>query len=705
MKLDQSVDQTFIVREVNSLALKSLAIQSQYLYANVYRYWNYAHQLQSIVSTSTRLILYDLDCFTPACVIPLSFEKALNAPFPIPIVDTRLLDQYKSLSLEQSHEKIYDDICKEISDRIVIDLGLSSSQSRFVQCYLQKINLFQSIDFGFQKSIPLIIEANHRFYQYNLSIELLEEVVIKHLPISRLRQITKDHTEYKFILISHYTRLPGINEKIQEQCDNSLFIVDTKSSIFSEIWKQRCDEKFPLYGHQLDKISFFVKRAGQISEIMLPQKVCYEGEKEVTIYGQYKSDGLSTETFPLKFSKVELPFQINDAIFIDSQTNKEQAYLIENRFYQENSVLDVRIRFRFQPGFSPKLEVLDSQNRILKSSLVDRSLSLEVSDSLTFIPSCQISEFRKRKSAEAIQRLIHPDLASQFNRFIACANNIQQSSISTPEIEQTIINLKSAWTNCFRPNNNKFFILVFDKNQDLSPVIHAYNQLETKIKTLNSLVGPSSIPSLKQAYSTFIYILGGGYALTQDIDLDFLFCSETLSRPRKNSIAWDQKILAAAKVACTRHRQELFFKLFRMHTKYRNKHFFETNEYIWGYARLLLWYADIYSFISSKTYQENYTLLLHYCLSLNAKDNRNTSYLKDALISLIYMLTFRERDPQFVNKESQEYLDSKKLCQRLAETPILSRQANLDLPLNHVFENILEGSATQEQVRNMIEID
>lgn len=35
----------------------------------------------------------------------------------------------------------------------------------------------------------------------------------------------------------------------------------------------------------------------------------------------------------------------------------------------------------------------------------------------------------------------------------------------------------------------------------------------------------------------------------------------------------------------------------------------------------------------------------------------------------------------------------------------MAERANLKIPLNQFFEQLLDGSATQEQVSNMIEID
>jgi len=140
---DNSSEQIFIVREANSLVLRSL--QSRYIYANVYRYWSYVEQLQQFTNSDKPLVIYDLDNFTPAQITPLTFENYGNAPYPIPIIDTRSLKQYDALKLSQPYENIYDTICWAIANKIVQDLNLDKNNLLEVANYIKKINLFQNI--------------------------------------------------------------------------------------------------------------------------------------------------------------------------------------------------------------------------------------------------------------------------------------------------------------------------------------------------------------------------------------------------------------------------------------------------------------------------------------------------------------------------------------------------------------------------------
>ena len=117
-----------------------------------------------------------------------------------------------------------------------------------------------------------------------------------------------------------------------------------------------------------------------------------------------------------------------------------------------------------------------------------------------------------------------------------------------------------------------------------------------------------------------------------------------------------------------------------------------------------MWYANPESdCLSLEVFSQHFTEILTHCLTLNV--SRDHNYLRDALISLIYLLTFREIDPHFVEQGSHAHTQSKRLCEKLEQNPIRSRRANIDVSLNQFFEQLLDGSATQEQVSNMIEID
>ena len=704
--IDHRSEHIFIVREANSLVLRSL--QSRYLYANVYHYWNYAQQLETYIASGKPLVIYDLDSFTPAQITPLTFESYSNAPFPIPIIDTRSIKKYDALNLSQSYEEIYNRICSEIASKIANELNFNDQNLAEIITCIKKINIFHNLDLEYASCdfIPLILKVSYKFYRYNLNKEDLEKITYRNLPLSALQEVIRKHPDYNFVLIGGYTRLLDIKKKLQQQYQSDLFIPQ-RTNNFSNIWEQKINNNFALYGQHLDCISFFVKSrsAGEDIRINLPQKICYEGEQEVIIYGQYKKDGKLQEEFSLKTQSVNLPFQINNEPFLDSETRKEQTYKVENQFFDKSPELDVRIRFRVKPGLAPKLEVLDGHQHVLDSSLVDfEQRQLQILETLGFIPMDQILKFRTEKSIKGLEKLSQSGFKDEIESLskVICGN---KGPNFINGVANRIVKFRNVWRDQL-PS-----ILVIPDQHSLTSTLESYKQIDKSSRDIFKQLPPAktSPQNTRQtrlrAYSDLLLILGDSYKLTNDMNLDFLFNQDTLSKPSREIISWEIQLRSAAKVSCSKHRQNLFLSLFESPTRRNETNFYKIDVYIWGHARLLLWYININDDSLIKTYERHFSILVNYCSTLNANLPRDKGYIRDALISLIYILTFREIDPLFIEKDSPSYNQSKFLCKKLKQTPILSRKANLNVPLNDFFEQLLDRSATQELVSNMIEID
>ncbi len=526
---DNSSEQIFIVREANSLVLRSL--QSRYIYANVYRYWSYVEQLQQFTHSDKPLVIYDLDSFTPSQITPLTFQNYGNAPYPIPIIDTRSLKKYDALKLSQSYEKIYNSICLEIANKIVQDLKLDPNNLLEVCNYIKKINLFQNkvIEFSSSEYISLIIEINHRFYSYNLSRTNLEGIIYRHCPIDDLNKVISENQNYHIVLLSSYAKLPSVKRVLEQQFHENLLVLDLSVNNFSKIWQRKLGNNFALYGQQLDRISFFVKREGKEIEISLPDKICYEGEQEATIYGQYLKDGKLEENFPLRTKDVTLPFRINDEPFLDNETGVEQIYKIENQYLDQTPNLDIKIRFRLKPGLMPKLEILDNYDRILDSKLIDRE-ELAISDTLGFISIQAILTFRNNKSQRFINILKTQDIQipitlSDFTRTIneyitdtASQNNID----SLISVTRSFLNLINNYSNIENESNNGLEVYVIDdqdKNQNLENFTKNYEKIDKRINEFLENIKSN----YRDIYKNIFQILGKSFAFSNCLNLDFLY--------------------------------------------------------------------------------------------------------------------------------------------------------------------------------------
>ena len=122
---------------------------------------------------------------------------------------------------------------------------------------------------------------------------------------------------------------------------------------------------------------------------------------------------------------------------------------------------------------------------------------------------------------------------------------------------------------------------------------------------------------------------------------------------------------------------------------------------MWGYARIMLWYLDFSKADSFVSYNAHFKLILQYSLTSEPQ----SAYLQSSLISLIYLLTFREINQDFCVKDSSEYTLSKELCDRLRYKPVYAKQISQDKSLNEIFEEFLEGTAGSSQVEAILEAD
>ena len=710
---DQRDEQIFIVREANSLKMRSFDVP-QYLYANVYRYWSYASQLTALTNSSKPLVIYDLNSFTPAQIIPFTFEEALNAPYHIPIIDTRSMNKYDSLKLSQSYEDIYNNICDDLADKIVSDLdietGIELENITAVFCYIQKINLFQKIIPQCSGDrIPLIIEIANTFYFYNLNLKELEEIVYQNLPITELRNIiAKNSDSYNFALVSSVIQSPKLKQHLRQQFSTrALLVVDTSQNIFNQIWQEKINQNFPLYGQHLDSISFFVARDKETMEISVPSNTCYEGEQEKIQYAFYLKNEKEEQEFTLRSKSVNLQFKVNGEPFVSNETDIEQSYVIENQYSQEtaNNDVKIKIRFRTKPGIIPKLEVLDNQNRVLHSKLIDyEQPAIESSRTSGFLPMEQIFQSRIEKSDRGLGTMLDIEYISELKKFAISIESMSQIVLSKETIAKGVSSFRAKWKNKISP----IFILPSNQNE-LKDILQLYKSIASSSKN----IFPKLIPKknddgsikilINKSYSDLILITSDSYAMTQLSNLDFLHGTDILSR--KEVKQWDERLRSAAKTACTQTWQISYLNLFHKYAQHRDTVFYKNDVYIWGYARILIWYVDFNDPLVTNICKQHFGILINYCHSLEANIPKNISYLRDALITLIYLLTFRESDPEFVKKDSQLYNEAKMLCQKLYFHPIKSTKANIEFPLNSFFDQLLDGNVTQEQVRNMIEID
>lgn len=712
---DHSEEIIFIVRPSNFLGLNSL--QASYLFSHVFDYWNFVDQVSTFPNMTKPLVIYNFDNFTPSQIIPLTFKSHPLTNYSIPLIDTRNLSDYDSLKLTFSYEEKYERILNKVAQIILKQLSLDLIFKNELTNYLKKINLFKIINSQQDNNttfFPLIICVDNNFYHYYLNGEEFTNIISQEFLCDELYNIIDENQDkYNCLIISSYDL---------ERINNHLFstarvVKPNKFEQFKKVWLKARNQDFPLYGQYLDKISFFVggKEKNQDIEIKLPEKICYQGQKEEKIYGEYfsQSQGEYRQEFKMLTPSVYLPFTINDERLIDGETHKKMMYKIENQFYDENAdnTLEIKICFILQPGKTPKLEVVDQDNRVLISCLESAPSTF---DNIGYISPQNIYESRQNLSKNGQENLSQNYLEIEqnllkFNEKLAQITSLSYSSYNWIDSCRNIRSLR------MKINTTLPTILDItskENNQEhIKSILRIYKNLqEDEINTLliklNKQI-PNNINGEKKSWVNNLYIdillfLGKSYGLTENMSLEYLFNSDRITRQYVKS--FKENLHNLARLACNIQRQKYYFNLFFSHSKKEKKPFYQIEAYLWGYARILIWYLNYEEAGEWLDYQKHFTQIINYILTLNWANNQHKSSLRNALISLIYLLTFRDKNDSFVVKDSNDYNLAKQLVKKLENEKIASNLVGTkdNITLNELFSKLLDGSANNDSIDRII---
>jgi len=744
---DHTEKYLYIVREVNSLILRSL--QAEYLYANVFHYWNSVYSQLPIVMDKP-IVIYDFSSFTPEQITPFTLESHRHFDHPIPIIDTRDIKAYDSLKLPAvKYEMIYDNTCLDLAGKILKSLNLNPNYRVELSHYLKKMNVYDLFKkFPEREELPLILLIDNFYYTYTLSTQELSDLTLRNLPIDELRETTCQHQDFQYICLGHYTALAKVREYLSDQTESHVLVASTdlKNQSFQEIWRQRQKLDFPLYGQHLDRITFFVKRSGETTDISLPQRICYDGEDEITIYGQYHDiNGVLKEDFPLNIQEVALPFHVNGEDYLNDQ-GEIQTYAIENQFFADSPNLDIKIGFRLKPGLPPKLEVIDShKNRRLKSQLVTG----KVSSTVSYIPIKEIQSHRIVVSHRAIDALERYQTIDKLNSLIEALNNkltfirpivhdfTVQARVRSIKLQEDISKEKNLFQELEILKNNldeikrvispapkkealSIYVLDCQSIESLTSLREAYlrldfsstiklflnfkNKLNKDIKRRSSAYQGlrDRINLVDYIIQRMILILGKSYAF------NYIESNQALLDDfDKNSsqITFDLYWQNMARISSTTPIQTKYFDLFFETSRKTGSELYKSKSYLWGYARILRWYLNFEEACHFLNYRQHFESILQEMLLSDPAVSSGKEYLRDGLIALIYLLSFREYDHEMVAINSQVYHLAKRLCRKLEVANITTSQLDIDGHLSDYLETLLDGVATEENAKRLLEIE
>ncbi|BAY65297.1 hypothetical protein NIES22_54000 [Calothrix brevissima NIES-22] len=699
----------FIIRDTVDLMTLSMSNflehRDGYLYSSAYHYWNYYSQI-SHQPINKPLIFVELDNFSSFKIIPLDLSCRENSPYKIPILNTK-----NPITCEQSYnsQETYQNICKNIATKIISDnfpaLANNVDTVNHLTSYLQKISLFKILQPCInEENINIVTEILYNrqiFYKrVTLSIAAIANIVSNTINIQSLRRLASNHSQYQFVLVSQYNIFADIPQQLPEFiCLNPLF------QEFHQIWEKKLECNFPLFGIYLDQIEFAIgipDSQGRVSrqwiQLSNPEDaISYEGDRKVLI-GNIPS--LDQKFFRIKNKIANLPIRVNGEDY--SKHGIPQDYKIEIKDYEVNQDVRIRIEFHLQPGSFPELKVTDIDG---KYNNINTFLADRIQKSYSYIPPAKITSTRQQKSISQINRLKNsPDL----EEFKLPLRDISQKLSDTENISystnrDTFLDLINC-INKFQKNNRLKFIDALSTDMVVSELKNELQNLRLNniVDIISSLLELQHSDRLSNHHKNFLasatIFVGQLYQFSQYLLPNRLFSPRPFTTASQIKYAnLDKEYLQClARVAIKEELQQQYFNYF--HSNYN----LENSQYLWGYGRILLWYYNFDSPVASLNYREHFKLIMEYLLS-KSYNNFDRAYKENAFLSLLYLLSFREHDKLFCQDASIENITAKRVINHFKQDRIIVRQVSRRKPLNQYFQEMIEGTATEDDLNNIVQ--
>ncbi len=282
------------------------------------------------------------------------------------------------------------------------------------------------------------------------------------------------------------------------------------------------------------------------------------------------------------------------------------------------------------------------------------------------------------------------------------------------------------------------------QNQNLHKIVNIICRL------LNSTSELSFIH--KDLLAKGIIFIGKSYEFSQYLLPDSLFQLQfsIVNQIRHHNLG-NEYLQCLARVAVKEELQSKYLNWFNSQYK------LETSQYLWGYGRILLWYykfesadnsqygSDKITYIpinpvetrnlsqrragveefeatgvaslhvcytpqkpdtepywhNSVKYRDHFTAILEYLLSKNP-NNFKYQYKQNAFLSLLYLLTFRANDKVFCQHGSNEMRMAERVINHFRDDRIILKQVSQEKPLNNFFQEMIEGTATEDDVTSLL---
>lgn len=682
-----------------------------YIYKSAYHYWNYLGQITNHVELSKPVIFIDLNTLTESQSCQIQFFHPQNSPYPVPVLDIK--NDLQNLKTNLFRD-IYQRICFQLAQSIIQENFVKAADEAMVKhlaSYLQKVRIFQMIQSHISQNdffifIEILYNGKIYYKSVNLNISEIEDIVLRQIDYQSIKQLASQHQEFSFIVISDYNILPKFRNSLNY---NNIFVPDTSKSQFEQIWLQKKKNSFPLFGHYLEQIEFQIGKDRETQWIkVLSQEegahIYYEGQTETKQFiGRIQETGQNYFTLPYPYAI--LPIRINGQDYCVNGI--PQGYFIKNPLEEskaQSERLQVQIEFLLRPGSAPELSVTSTDNKYRIETKIE---SLPQGSYYNFIPRKLIFEKRQQESLyipnQEKCRIIVEALSQLQNR---------QSQLYNSSSLERITEIKTYIDTAYRQINlsrgNVDLLLNVNPNHPSLATLRESLDDSTLAEliniVLNYLKGNQKDVTVQSAINRFVIFLGKTYRFSENLSLKSFFDKNNLKLGVKK-IAPGEYFKFLSRVAIKKEFQNIYLNCFFDFVD-KTQPFYQKDSYLWGYGRILVWYSNFDYTTNEFDYLSHFQAILKYLIDKHElQQERFQEYRRNAFLSLIYLLTFRELDKNFCISASKEFQLSEKVVDLYKKYPVYLRRISSDKSLNDYFEELLHGNSSMEAVSKLLQVD
>jgi len=687
-----------------------------YIYESAYHYWCHKSFFDSHTITQP-IVFLNLDGWELKTLIPLTLEYYAATQRRIPILKPQApIEIEDPIDLKSCHDRIHTAIAQEILKQNFPDLSTHNHTLKHLSDYLRRINITHYIQ-NQESIIDIIIEISpesQKIYYKSiiLDIHTILEIAIKNMPLLELTKLKKKYPDITFIGISQYSILTDFHPISQ-----NIHTLKTQPNLFVNIWQEKQSQDFPLFGIQLDQIQFGI--AGQdygidIDWIKLDSEegiISYEGKSQ-DIIGKIPSSG--KEEFKISKdgsnNKISMPIQVNQHDY-----GKQFEITVHNFDHQHD--VWVQICFILTPGKLPKLSVRDTQNHYrITSQLGDKDpLQALKAQSISYLPLKEIYEIRQKDAINQAERLnISPTaVATQVNILNSLIHE-NTSDIDLDKLADAVKSLsylfkKKSVTRYRRPNMDPLqYIdpekLSLEHRAKLNTIRIALQKLNAnnlqQILFSDGFYNDSAKLNIIREYLVFI---GKLYFLSDSVNTGTFLVTHGMKLLDELAKSIHQGLVKSiygvyfsslARMSFRSSIQDYYMSLFN---RCHNSELY-SDGYLWGYGRILKWYFNYDSVNKDMFAVHNHQLLE------GLVDSHFKYHLQNTFLSLIYLLTYRNRDNQFCGKNSNDIILAQRVVDKFFYKGFKLYQVSETQTLPSIYQDFIKGTASQQIVLNLLQV-